>query len=88
MAEQQEPRPVFRCSVCGGDLQWDRPSGVCSELCLRRGQDTPPAPTWQGDLFAPMLGESAAQQRALFTTDPAPAPDKPRRDLPGQTFLC
>jgi hypothetical protein len=35
-----------------------------------------------------MLGESVAQQRALFTTDPTPEPAKPRRDLPGQTFLC
>ena len=26
------------CVVCGEDLGWARPSGVCSERCLRVGQ--------------------------------------------------
>jgi hypothetical protein len=28
----------FHCRVCGMDLGWDRPSGVCSEKCLRLAQ--------------------------------------------------
>jgi hypothetical protein len=49
----------------------------------------PPAPTWQGNLFAPMPRESVAEQRVLFTTDPLREHDGPRiRDLPGQSFLC
>ena len=27
------------CVVCGTDMGWNRPSGVCSEACLRRGQE-------------------------------------------------
>lgn len=33
----------FRCSVCGADLGWDVPSGVCSPECLHRAQFDPPA---------------------------------------------
>lgn len=32
----------FRCVVCKCDLGWDRPSGVCSEKCLREGQGFEP----------------------------------------------
>ena len=32
---------AHKCSVCGADLGWDRPSGVCSEACLRIGQGFP-----------------------------------------------
>lgn len=28
----------YKCSVCGADLGWDAPSGVCSSECLNRGQ--------------------------------------------------
>jgi hypothetical protein len=31
------------CDVCGVELGWDRPSGVCSETCLRVGQGFAPA---------------------------------------------
>lgn len=27
----------FKCTVCGTDLGWDRPSGVCSQVCLDKG---------------------------------------------------
>lgn len=29
----------WHCVVCGEDLGWDRPSGVCSTECLKRGQE-------------------------------------------------
>lgn len=29
---------AFPCTVCGSDMGWDRPSGVCSEPCLFQGQ--------------------------------------------------
>jgi len=28
----------FNCSVCGKDMGWDRPSGVCSDACIYGGQ--------------------------------------------------
>jgi hypothetical protein len=28
----------FPCTVCGRDLEFDRPSGVCSTKCLNEGQ--------------------------------------------------
>jgi DnaJ-class molecular chaperone len=31
-------RQVYVCSVCGTDIGWAAPSGVCSEECLRNGQ--------------------------------------------------
>lgn len=29
---------TYLCRHCGNDLGWDRPSGVCSETCLRQAQ--------------------------------------------------
>jgi hypothetical protein len=37
------PRPVFPCHVCGTEIGWDSPSGVCSTACLRKGQGFPAA---------------------------------------------
>lgn len=30
--------PTHACAVCGEDIGFDAPSGVCSEVCLRQGQ--------------------------------------------------
>jgi hypothetical protein len=32
----------FPCCVCGGEMGWDRPSGVCSTACLRKGHGFDP----------------------------------------------
>jgi hypothetical protein len=32
---------MYPCQVCGKDIGWDAPSGVCSEACLRKGQGFP-----------------------------------------------
>ena len=44
--DTQTPKGVknvlYRCVVCGDDMGWDRPSGVCSEACLYRGQGFEP----------------------------------------------
>jgi hypothetical protein len=39
-----EQKPFYPCHVCGGDMGFDAPSGVCGEACLRKGQGMPPAP--------------------------------------------
>jgi hypothetical protein len=31
----------YRCVVCGLNLGWERPSGVCSDRCLRVAQGFP-----------------------------------------------
>lgn len=45
------------CCVCGTDLGWDRPSGVCSEACLRKGQGFPPATEPTREEFAATVTE-------------------------------
>jgi hypothetical protein len=35
-------RPQFPCKVCGKDIGWDAPSGVCSRDCLDKGQGFAP----------------------------------------------
>lgn len=43
-APKADPKPAaFPCHVCKADMGSDRPSGVCSEACLRTGQGFPPA---------------------------------------------
>lgn len=34
----RDAKPKFPCNVCGKDMGWDAPSGVCSQACLERGQ--------------------------------------------------
>jgi hypothetical protein len=38
LAAALEDGPTFRCWVCGGEMDRDWPSGVCSSECLGRGQ--------------------------------------------------
>lgn len=39
---KEDGKPRYACRGCGADLGWDRPSGVCSEACLRALQGFPP----------------------------------------------
>jgi hypothetical protein len=38
VAAEYPDNPKYPCSVCGREIGWDAPSGVCSNECLAKGQ--------------------------------------------------
>jgi hypothetical protein len=37
-----QPHKSYPCAVCGVEMGWDKPSGVCSQACLEKGQGFAP----------------------------------------------
>lgn len=50
----------FPCSICGCEMGWARPSGVCSEACLKAGANGTPLPPTDEKWCA--AGEEPARQ--------------------------